>query len=67
MRQHVEVLQHRRELQRQRLGQVADGAGRLTLQAGEDGTARRVTERGERAVEVDTILHHVVKYMRPGP
>ena len=67
IRQHVEMLHHRRQRHRKRLGQRADREPVGLAQAGEQRAPGWVGERGKGAVERSgRIVNHVVKYRRAG-
>jgi len=61
--QHVEVLHHRGEFDRERLGDSADRQAVLLLEARQDRPPGRVHKRCEDTVEISTfIVHHMVNY-----
>jgi hypothetical protein len=63
--QHVEMLHHRRQRHRKRRGNLRHRQLVLAREAIEDGSPRRVGERGEGKIEPDlVIVNHLVKYWR---
>jgi len=63
VRQHFEMLHHRRQRHRERRGQRADRQAIGLAQARQQSAPGRIGQRGEGAVErLYTIVNHVVKY-----
>ena len=65
IRQHVEMLHHRRQRHRERLGEFADRYGVGLAQARQQRAPGGVGKRREGAVEIGSVIvNHVVKYRR---
>ena len=63
IRQHVEMLHHRRQRHRKWFGELTDRQAVGPAQFGEQRAARRIGQRGKGAVErLGSIVNHVVKY-----
>src|SRR6478736_208045 len=60
--EHVEMLHHRRQLDREGLRQRADGCAVFAFEPGENRPPSRVDERRKCPVEPFAIVHHVGKY-----
>src|SRR5262249_10160701 len=61
--EHVEMLHHRRQLDREGLRQRADGCAVFTFEPGENRPPGRINERGKCPVEPFAIVHHIGKYL----
>src|SRR3954447_5541324 len=56
------MLHHRRQLDREGLGQFADGYAIITLELGEDGGTCGIDERRKGSIKPGLMVHHVEKY-----